>query len=176
MNRLSSVAVLGTAILCSSAQAASVALLTPVTYDPSASVPERVREECRLDYALQSEIANAMTRRFKTPNATTTSTDGEVVRVTITYVLGPAAGAFSGPKSMSILAELMNNGKVERSAKLHRTSVSVNIFKGTCSILDKTARTLGKDVVKWIESPSYVIMDDTPSPASADSAPSATSK
>ena len=170
MNRLFSVAVLGAAFLCASTKAAAVALLIPVTYDPLASVPEKVREECRLDYQLQSEISNALVRYFKSGSGTTTSTDGQVVRVSITYVLGPAAGAFSGPKSITILAELLNNGKVERSAKLHRTSVSVNIFKGTCSILDKDARVLGKDVVKWIENPSYGTQDDAMPPEEAGSA------
>ena len=107
------------AVLCSAAHATSVALLTPVTYDPAADVPQKVKDECRLDYQLQSEISNAIVRYFKSPNGTTTSTDGQVVRATITYVLGTAGGGWSGPKVVAIRVELLNNGTVERSAKLH---------------------------------------------------------
>ena len=175
MKHVFSLAVLAASVVCSSAKAAGVALLVPVTYDPAASVPPKVREECRLDYQLQSDIANALVRRYKTGSGTTESaTEGQAVRVTITYVLGPAAGALSGPKSTTILAELLNNGKVERSTKLHRTSVSVNIFRGTCSILDKTARVLAKDVVRWIENPGYVPSDEPDSEGAA-SAPAAAS-
>jgi hypothetical protein len=131
-----------------------------VTYDPAADVPQKVKDECRLDYQLQSEISNAIVHYFKSPNGTTTSTDGQVVRATITYVLGTAGGAWSGPKAVAIRVELLNNGKVERSAKLHRTSAFSMGFKGTCAILDKDARALGKDVVKWIENPSYGTNDD----------------
>ncbi len=166
MNRLLSVAVLGAAVLCPAAQAAP-ALLTPVTYDPAAAVPDRVKEECRIDFQLESEISNALARRFKLPNSKTTSTDGETVRATITYVLGAAAGSWSGPKSITIQVELMNNGKVERSTKLHRTSMPFG-FRGTCSILDRDARALGKDVVKWIENPSYGTSDDVLPPAAPD--------
>ena len=173
MNRLLSVlsaAVLGTAGLCSTAQAAPM-LLSPVTYAPGADVPDRVKEECRIDFQLESDISNRLARQFKLPSGKTTSTDGETVRATITYVLGAAAGSWSGPKSITILVEMLNNGKVERSTKLHRTSMPLG-FRGTCSILDRDARALAKDVVKWVENPSYSTSDDVLPPEGAASAAS----
>ncbi len=170
MKRLLSCAVLGAAMLGSAAQAAPM-LLSPVRYDPAASVPDKVREECRIDFQLESEISNALARRFKLPSGKTTSTDGETVRATITYVLGTAAGSWSGPKSITILVELLNNGKVERSTKLHRTSLPFG-FRGTCAILDRDARSLGKDVVKWVEDPGYGTNDDVLPPEGAASAAS----
>ncbi len=171
MNRLLSIAALGAAFLSCAAHADPVSLLIPVTYDPKADIPQKVKDECRLDYELQSQISNALVRAFKSANGTTTSTEGQTVRATITYVFGPAGGGWSGPKVVAIRAELLQDGKVQRETKLSRASVFNVGFKGTCAILDKDARTLSKDVVKWIKDPAYSTKEDAePAQASGDAA------
>jgi len=159
---------LAIAALSAGAQAAdSFALLTPVTIDPEAQVPDKVREECRIEFQLESLIGAVLQQQFKGSPGTTTSTKGQVVRVKVTYVYAPAGGSWSGPKSMTILADLLEDGQVQRSTKLHRTSTGGILGRGTCAILDRDMKVLAKDVAYWLRDQHYVPKGDgEPQPAS----------
>jgi hypothetical protein len=149
-----------------------VRLLTPVTYDPAASVNDKVREECKVEDALVTDVGD-MLRRYKNGGETTTSMDGKVIRMTITHVLGVGGGATTGPKAVSMRVELLDNGKIERSTRMTRWSIggAFGVFKGTCTILRRDTRVLGKDVAAWLKDPGYVAIDDAPKDAAPESGP-----
>jgi hypothetical protein len=161
MYRFLPAAALSLAFLSPAAHAADPRLLIPVTFDPAAEVPDAVKNECGLDYKLQEEAAHQLKGRDKAWEPTETL-EGRVVRLTILGVKAGAAGAMSGPKSITARVELLNEGKVERSKVLHVSSFSVPMltFKSTCTILDKASRGLAKHVAEWTRNPDKAFKDD----------------
>jgi hypothetical protein len=146
------IALLALAAFAAAAHADGVALLTPVAYSAESSVVPRVREACKLEERLTIDVGDALGK-------TTASTDGEVVKVSIVDVMGVGGGIWSGPKAISLRAELMKNGKVERSTRLTRTTTGGPLggFQSTCAMLERDSSVLGKDVAKWVASESYTI-------------------
>lgn len=153
-----------------STQAAGVALLAPVTIDPDSKMPDAVRQECRLDYQLQNDILSAMQHYDRQATTTTDAGAGQVLKVTITYVLGVGGGAWTGPKVLAVKTEYLNDGKVEYTAKMHRRSSLGGVFRGTCALLDGASKGLGKYIAKWAQHPKTNLKDeeDPDAPAGTD--------
>ncbi|MET0352024.1 MAG: hypothetical protein ABW067_19655 [Rhizobacter sp.] len=155
MKRLIPAALL--AACATAATAAPVYLETPVTFAPGAGVVEKVREECKLEDMFVREASPFFAKANGGDATIAADADPQAsrVRVQITHVLGVGGGAWSGPKSMSIEASLVENGKVTRSTKLTRSTTggAFGGFKGTCTILERSAKALGKDVVGWVANP-----------------------
>ncbi|MGO4611128.1 hypothetical protein AB4142_32840, partial [Variovorax sp. 2RAF20] len=70
-------------------------------------------------------------------------------------------------------AELIEGGTVARHVKLNRWSIGGfwGGFKGTCSILNRSAVALAKDLNRWARDPSYVPKDEVEPPAQAAEGP-----
>lgn len=158
-----------------------VLLETPVTYAAGAGVVERVKDECHIDDMLTRHVGEALRRLNRTGEGTIEANgvagDAEILKLQITYVMGVGGGAWTGPKAISLSADLIDNGQVVRHTKFKRWSVGGmwGAFKGTCSILDRTAVVISKDLSRWVHNPRYVIKDeDAPDQASAPAAASAT--
>lgn len=141
--------------------AEKVLLETPVKYSPNASVVEPVRRECKIEDMIVRNVGTALSKRNADGKGTIGSGDDAgdagVVRVQITNVFGVGGGAYSGPKAISVDAEMLKNGKVVRQVHLRRSSLGGfwGGFKGTCSILQRCAVTLGKDIASWVDDPSF---------------------
>lgn len=157
-----------------------VLLETPVTYASDAGVVEQVNDECHIDDMLTHRVGEALRRLNRTGEGTIDANsapgDAQVLRLQITYVMGVGGGAWTGPKAISLSADLIDGGKVVRHTKFKRWSVGGlwGAFKGTCSILDRTAVIVSKDLRRWVHSPRYEIKDENlPEQASAPEAASA---
>ena len=77
----------------------------------------------------------------------------EVLKVKIVEVMGGSGGAWSGGKFVSISGTLQKNGKILGDFKARRISGGgvFGGYKGTCSIMGRCVRTLGKDVAEWLQ-------------------------
>jgi hypothetical protein len=146
--------------LAGSAQAAGVALLTPVVIDPAAHLPDKAREECRVDYQLEANILESMRHYDPQVQTTTDASSGRVLKVAISYVLGTGGGSWTGPKVIAVRVDLLNDGKVEYSTKMHRRSSLFGPMSGTCHLLDGASKGLGKLVAKWVQHPKTSAVDE----------------
>ncbi|KVL83949.1 hypothetical protein [Burkholderia stagnalis] len=168
---------LGLTLSASSAFAANPVLLeTPVTYAPDASVIKQVRDECHIEDLLTHRVGDVLRRNNRKGNGLLASeADATTLRLQIMNVFGVGGGAWSGPKALTVSADLLEGGKVVRHTTVKRWSIGGiwGGFKGTCSILDRTAIFISKDLGRWVRDPSYVIKEEAP-PAEA-SAPAAQS-
>lgn len=137
------------------AWADGVQLLTPVTYAAESSVVPKVREACKVEERLTTDIGKAL-------GGSTADAGGDVVRVSIVDVMGVGGGAWSGPKAISLRVELLKGGKVLRATHLTRTTTggAFGGFKGTCAMLERDSAVLGKDVAMWVASDSYSTGED----------------
>jgi hypothetical protein len=106
--------------------------------------------------SIGKEVFRRVSERFpgagKTPISGPLPSSDTVVRVTILGVVGAGGGAWSGAKSITIRAEVLQDAKVVHSTTLTRNSGGgfFGTMKGTCSILDRIAVALGKDVAAWL--------------------------
>ncbi|AOY01159.1 hypothetical protein BJP62_12315 [Jeongeupia sp. USM3] len=144
----------------------AVLLEVPVTYHADAGVVAKVKDECKPDEQLATRVGEVMKKLNREGSGTVASAaeagDASVLRLQITHVLGVGGGAFSGPKAITVNAELLEGGKVVRQTKVNRWSIGgvFGAFKGTCSILDRSAAAIGKDLGRWVRDPSYQIKEE----------------
>ncbi len=156
-----------------------VVLETPVTYAPGAGVVEQVKTECRIEDMLTNHVGDVLRKRYKdSPGTIEAGADpngARVLKLQITHVLGIGSGAWTGPKAITVVADLLEDGKVVRHTKVNRWSVGGfwGAFKGTCSILDRSAIVIAKDMARWVRDPSYVVKDEGPPKDAGASEPAA---
>jgi hypothetical protein len=143
-----------------------VLLLTPVTYRADASVVQRVREECHIESMLEQDVGSALKKRLSggTVDSEAAANGATVLKLQISHVLGVGGGAWSGPKALTVYADLVENGKVVRQARINRWSTGGvwGGFKGTCSIINRCSVAIAKDLTRWAADPAYKIEDEAP--------------
>lgn len=141
-------------------------LEVPVTYHPNAGVVESVKNECQIEDMLKTRVGGVLGKLNGTGNGmleTGADPAGDnVLRLKITHVLGVGGGAWSGPKAITLTAELLEDGKVVRQTKINRWSVGgvFGAFKGTCTILERSADAISKDLSRWVRNPAYKIVEE----------------
>jgi hypothetical protein len=144
----------------------------PAVYDPAAPVAESVRREC----AIESLIGNHVFMHVSTvfPNALQVQNPGKGERdryltLTVLAVQGVGGGAWSGGKSITIRADLLQDGKTVSTKVLNRGSRggAFGGFSGTCQIMERIAVALGRDTAAWLRTlapgaPSSPVPDPPP--------------
>ena len=136
---------------------ADEALLIQTVIDKDTSMSDTVRRECALDTQVGDWVLDSVSKKHpgsKKLQPGDSAGDGKVLKVTIVSVIGAGGGAYSGPKTMAVKAELMQSGKVIATTRKERSSGggAFGGMKGTCSIFGRVAKTLGSDVAAWLPS------------------------
>jgi len=125
--------------------------------DPNVRVVEAVKRDCALDTMVGDWVLESVSKKHpgskKLQQGASAGKD-RVLKVTIVNVVGVGGGAYSGPKSMTVRAELLQSGKVMATTTKERTSGggAFGGMKGTCQIFGRVAKTLGSDVAGWLPS------------------------
>jgi hypothetical protein len=131
----------------------SVKVLRVAPFAKEARVPEKVRNACDLEtkvpaylgqYASDVELVDGKL-----------GTSGRVLELWIGEVHGPGGGALSGPKWMAVTGVLRENGREVSSftAKRYSGGGAFGAYKGTCKILARCAKAIGKDIAGWLRNP-----------------------
>jgi hypothetical protein len=158
----------------SAGAATQVALLTPVAFAPATEARAEVRDECKMGEMMARHVGDALRRANKGPG-TTESTQGDVLKITVTSIWGARGNNWTGPKGLGLDAVLLHDGVVLRSTSLHRTSMGGfwGAFKGICSFMDRNAVAIGKDLARWTRDPKFVPpSEDATEPEAASAAAS----
>ncbi|GHD62319.1 hypothetical protein [Jeongeupia chitinilytica] len=144
----------------------TVLLEVPVSYHADAGVVPKVKDECKPEAQLATHVGAMLKKLNGSGDGTVASADAagdaSVLRLQITHVLGVGGGGMSGPKAITVNAELLEGGKVVRQTKVNRWSTGgmFGAMRGTCSILDSCAAAIGKDLGKWVNNPSFQIKEE----------------
>jgi len=132
-----------------------------VPYKPGIEVSPAVRVECELPKKLAAYTQAAAEDDYGTVNmleSPVTNAPGRTLIMQIVGVDALAGGNFSGRKGVNIEGKLWEGGKIIGSFQATRYSSGggggFSRFKGTCKILARDVKTLGKDVAEWLASPS----------------------
>lgn len=131
-----------------------------VPYKPGIDVPAAVKLECELPKKLAEYTKSAAEDDFATINvldAPSKTTSGRTLIMQIVGIDAAPGGRYTGRKGVSIEGSLWENGKVIGNFQATRYSSGgggfAHHYKGTCKILARDVKTLGKDVAKWLQKP-----------------------
>ena len=138
--------------------AAEVHIEEAVPYEDAGRIDNRITSECT---EIGSRIAQAAERYGQERGVTVvrdgrTGADVSYAKLHITSAMS-AGNAFIGhAKGMSVYGELYRNG-----VRVHQTTFNRNSsggmfggFKGSCSVMYRTANALGKDIAAWLAAQS----------------------
>lgn len=117
---------------------------------------EKIKAECGLEQTLANDVADSAHGTYDKVVREKPSGSYDVLDIEITEVFGPGGGAWSGPKNMNIRGTLKSSsGKSLGSFTASRFSTggAFGGFKGTCGILRRISKALGKDVAKFLAAP-----------------------
>ena len=130
----------------------SVKVLRVAPFAKEARVPEKVQNECDLETKVPAYLGKYADVELVDGKL---GTSGRSLELRIGDVHGPGGGAFSGPKWMTVTGVLRENGREVSSftAKRYSTGGAFGAYKGTCSILARCAKAIGKDIAGWLRNP-----------------------
>lgn len=133
-------------------------VIKPIGFNQDAFVREAVKQECDLDGKLTQFIREYAANRYASilTDAAQAPADAQILTVEIQDVEGAAGGAWSGPKVVMIKGSLSQNGKELGDFKARRYSGGgmFGAYKGTCAILVRCVKALGRDVAEWLDNPT----------------------
>lgn len=117
-----------------------------------ARIPGAVNSECHLGTATSDAIRDGLGDSVKVVQAAQVSkgTPGKALQLTITGVLAPGGGPWSGPKSVTVEGVLWSGGK---SVGHFRDTRNTTRGNGTCGMLTRDAKEIGQDIAKWLNAP-----------------------
>jgi len=127
-----------------------------IPYAATSNANDKVRAECQLGLKLSKFIrAYSKKSKFDVKNESSSSSD-YILTVEIGDVFAAAGGAFSGPKSVRVIGSLSQNGSElgNFEGRRYSTGGAFAAFKGTCSILGRDVKALGKDISRWLKNPA----------------------
>jgi hypothetical protein len=127
----------------------------PATLDPQAPIDYEVKRECGLELLLGNNVFQKVNDKFPGSSYVEKADNtekGKVLIVTITSVLGAGGTSWTGPKSMTIRADVVQTGKVIATIVKTRDSMGgvFGAVRGRCSILARVADALAEDVADWL--------------------------
>jgi hypothetical protein len=138
--------------------AAPIIIANEIPFGESTHVRDAVRDECNLGGKLSGfiqEYGNGYDLNIS-QSSNTTIDEGKVLRMEITNVQGAGGGAWSGSKSVAVQGKLIENGKEIGTfhGSRHSGGGAFGGFKSTCAIFGRCVKALGKDVARWLKSPT----------------------
>lgn len=129
-----------------------------IAFGKDCNVRDKVRNECKLEEKTlkfikqfnRGDYSDVVTEKPASGNY-------HVLSAEIVQVQGAGGGAWSGAKSMKVAGKLTDkNGKVLGNFEAGRYSGGGAFagYKGTCSILGRCTKAIGKDIGIWLSSPA----------------------
>lgn len=133
-------------------------VIHPVNFGKDAYVSDAVLNECELPGKLTQFIREFAAGQYATivSDAGNGPAGAQVLDIDIVNLVGTGGGAWSGPKMVEIKGALTQNGQALGDFRGRRTSGGGFFaeYKGTCSILGRCVKALGKDIAEWLKHPA----------------------
>jgi hypothetical protein len=160
IQRLVQTLILASALLFSAASSADpVRMVGQVPYAENAEIAENVRIEC---VQIQTQLAE-FTQQFAERHGIRVELEdwveaedaGRILIVRIDDAVS-MGNAFSGHRKFTrISGELYQDGEKVAGFRARRNSGggAFGGYKGSCSVLGRTVRTLGRDIANWLDNP-----------------------
>ncbi len=122
--------------------------MVPAALDPNAPISDAARRECNVDRTVGTQVFERVGERYpgteQVAKPDPLSADKALVKVTLMSVVGHGGG-WSGPKAITIRAEVLHGSKVIATRTMNRQSGggAFGGVMGTCAIFERIAGALG---------------------------------
>ncbi len=131
-----------------------------VQYSNASGASDAVKGDCIIDkqlsefiesYASEIDIAVSRSQRRVSQNG-----NGRVLMLEFSQILGHGGGAWSGAKAVTVKGQLYENGRLvgDFTGRRYSGGGAFGGFKGTCAILGRCVKALGKDIAYWLQAPT----------------------
>ncbi len=128
--------------------------VTPARFAAGSGATEAVQTECDLPHLLPEWI----TQYSPVPIvlAVNPMNGARVLDLSVTSIMAPGGGTWSGAKQLVVHGDLIVNGTVVASFDDQRTALVGGWAAGggTCEVLDYISESIAKDVRAWLSQPS----------------------
>lgn len=117
------------------------------------SVPEAVRSECDLPHEIPNYVRAYAKKDFDVELVESVGphSRGQGIAMTIVGLEAKPGGPWTGHKSITVEGTLWENGRVAGTFRAIRETRG---SYATCASLRYDARSLGKDIAKWLKNPT----------------------
>ena len=134
------------------AGSSSVKVLRSIPFAEGSGATENLKNECKLETRVP-EFLSQFSDRVELVDEL--GKGGRVLTLEISHVHAPGGGGFSGAKIVTVKGTLREGGEKTASftATRYSTGGMFGGYKGTCAIVGRCAKTIGKDIAGWLKSP-----------------------
>lgn len=139
--------------------AQSVTMISHVPYDPESKVRNNIKDECTDLGSKLASFTESFAKKKKIEvslgESIDTSASGKVLEVYITDAISGGNGWIGHQKYVAVTGTLYENGKEVASFTGGRYSGggAFGGYKGSCSVLGRCTKALGKDIANWLANP-----------------------
>ena len=129
-----------------------VLVQVPAVLDPHVALSDGVKRECPVESLLGNQVFRMVSMKFprslqiEKPDGTEKES---VLALTILRIVAAEGGYGSGPKSLSVRADLIQSGKVIATMEKERESGFGSRWT-TCALLEHAAALIGRDIANWL--------------------------
>ena len=134
----------------------------PLLVSPSAdyaannSVPDNIKNECKLPSAQTESVLAALTAAGISAQAAPSAAvpaKGRFLKLEITDAISAGSAFVGHKKQVTTAAHLFVNGKEVAQTTKTRDSMggAFGGYRGSCSVLHRCTNTLGKDIADWVK-------------------------
>ena len=141
-----------------SISAQSISVPRPVPYAAESDIAGNIKRECAIDVKLADFIAEYANDRHVAVSLigeTSPSLPGRVLVIDIQDAESSGNAFLGHHKSTKVRGQYFEDSKLVGSFKDRRDSMGGMFagFKGSCSVLGRTVKEIGKDVAEWLSHP-----------------------
>lgn len=144
------------AVLASGTAAASGILLQkPVPYAADNDISDAIKDECKINEQLADFVKQYSSEPVELVGGPVDTGSGRVLQLEIVDAVSMGNAWLGHQKFTKVSGTLFEDGAEVASFRGRRNSMGGAFagFKGSCSVLGRTAEVLGEDIAGWLAAP-----------------------
>ena len=146
-------------LFAAEASAQALQVQRPVPYSEDGDIADNIKQECKIDEQLADfiqEYAKKNGTEVTFVSGPVDTATGRVLDVRITNAISMGNAFMGHQKGTTVAGTLYENGQKIASFKARRHSMGGAFagYKGSCSVLGRTVKTIGEDIAGWLKAPT----------------------
>ncbi|MBP6750825.1 MAG: hypothetical protein KA144_14405 [Xanthomonadaceae bacterium] len=146
-------------LFAAEASAQALQVQRPVPYSEDGDIADNIKQECKIDEQLADfiqEYAKKNGTEVTFVSGPVDTAAGRVLDVRITNAISMGNAFMGHQKGTTVAGTLYENGQKIASFKARRHSMGGAFagYKGSCSVLGRTVKTIGEDIAGWLKAPT----------------------